>query len=318
MASYIGILSVFLVPMFFTLSGFLVAGSLERSRTLPGFLALRAFRIAPALAVEVFLSALFLGPLLTAYTYADYFKDPLFYRYFLNLIGEVQYRLPGLFESNPLTIVNGQLWTVPYELLCYIVLSAIALSGVYRARGYLIVVLALFYLGQVLNTVVRPNPEFNGAGGSTAIMCFVAGLVLYRFREKVPYSGWLCLAAMVCSYLIVLLPVIPNGMRFAALPIAYFTVYLGLLNPHRNVILGGDYSYGIYLYGFPVQQTVVQLFPAFRTPYWNFLISVPIVVAIAVFSWWLIEKPALGKRHLIKAAEDRWKARAPVQTPETV
>src|ERR1700730_11641565 len=54
-----------LVPLFFALSGFLVAGSLERSKTLISFFGLRILRIVPALSVEVFLSALFLGPLLT-------------------------------------------------------------------------------------------------------------------------------------------------------------------------------------------------------------------------------------------------------------
>src|SRR5271163_2930831 len=65
----------FLLPMFFSLSGFLVAGSLERSNTLITFLGLRVFRIMPALAVEILLSALVLGPLLTTVSLDDYFSS---------------------------------------------------------------------------------------------------------------------------------------------------------------------------------------------------------------------------------------------------
>jgi peptidoglycan/LPS O-acetylase OafA/YrhL len=98
-------------------------------------------------------------------------------------------------------------------------------------------------------------------------------------------------------------------MGFAAVPIAYFSVYLGLLNPARNIVLSGDYSYGIYLYGFPVQQAVVQLLPTHREWYWNLVIALPVVIVIAVLSWWLVEKPCLARRSLIQIGEDRWCAR---------
>lgn len=108
-------LSLLIVPMFFALSGFLVAGSLERSKSLVGFLGLRVFRIMPALAVEVLLSALILGPLLTTASLGSYFADPVLHSYFWNILGDIHYKLPGLFQQNPTDLVNGQLWTVPYQ-----------------------------------------------------------------------------------------------------------------------------------------------------------------------------------------------------------
>ena len=102
-------LAIFILPMFFSLSGFLVAGSLERSRTLLTFLGLRVFRIVPALAVEVLLSALILGPLLTTMPLQSYFSDREFQSYFLNIFGDIHYSLPGVFQSNPFALVNGQL-----------------------------------------------------------------------------------------------------------------------------------------------------------------------------------------------------------------
>ena len=125
--------TVFILPSFFALSGFLVAGSLERNRSLFVFLGLRAIRIVPALSVEVFLSALLLGPLLTKLPLAEYFTNFKFRIYFLNILGIVHFQLPGVFTQNPIpNVVNGQLWTVPVEMKSYVVLAIMALLGVVR------------------------------------------------------------------------------------------------------------------------------------------------------------------------------------------
>ncbi len=295
-------LAMLIVPMFFALSGFLVAGSLERSKTLFGFLGLRVFRIMPALSVEVLLSGLILGPLFTTYSIRAYFADPELHRYFLNIIGHIQYTLPGVFREHPVQQVNGQLWTVPYELISYITLAILALVGIFRRRHLLLGFLLVFYIGQVANTILRPSTEFQGAGGSSVVMAFVAGLVLYRYRERIVWSGFLFAAMLLVSLALPI--VVPKGMRFAAIPIAYITVYLGLMNPLRNrVVLSGDYSYGLFLYGFPIQQAVFALGPGFREWYSNLLISIPCAVVFAVASWWLIEKPVLGQRDKLKMIE---------------
>ena len=88
---------VSLVPMFFALSGFLVTASALRVREVSSFLILRALRIFPALAVEVMLSALVLGPLLTVLVLSDYFAHWSFWRYFGNIVGFVSFDLPGVF-----------------------------------------------------------------------------------------------------------------------------------------------------------------------------------------------------------------------------
>lgn len=299
----LGPLSLLIVPMFFALSGFLVAGSLERSRSLFGFLGLRVFRIMPALAVEVLLSALILGPLLTTRDLGSYFADPEFHRYFWNILGHIHYKLPGLFEQNPSDLVNGQLWTVPYELVCYILLSVLMVVGAVRRRPFLLAFLVLYYVAQLANTLLREQTDFQGAGGSSIVMAFITGVVLYRYRERIPWSFWLFAAMLVLSLALPMF--VPKGMRFAAVPIAYVTVYLGLLNPPRNrLLLSGDYSYGLYLYGFPVQQAVYTASPAFHTWYASILISVPVSAMIAAGSWWFIEHPVLRRRDKLKLMED--------------
>jgi peptidoglycan/LPS O-acetylase OafA/YrhL len=123
-----------ILPMFFALSGFLVAGSLERSKTLITFIGLRLIRICPALVVEVTLSAFLIGAAVTTYPLASYFRDPLFLSYLLNVLGDIHYYLPGVFENNPIPgWVNFQLWTLPFELLCYVILTSLVLIvGVQR------------------------------------------------------------------------------------------------------------------------------------------------------------------------------------------
>jgi peptidoglycan/LPS O-acetylase OafA/YrhL len=302
--------------MFFSLSGFLVAGSLERTNSLFKFLGLRVFRIMPALSVEVLVSALILGPVFTSLNFADYFGDPLFHHYFLNVVGHIQYLLPGVFEKNPLPLVNGQLWTVPYELVCYVLLAFLAVLGIYRNGRWLLAFIVAFYLFQIGNTIFRPNFSYRGAGGVTTVMMFSAGLLLYRYRERIVWSGWLALLCAVVSLASIL---IPNGIRFAALPAAYFTIYLGLLNPPRERIsLSGDYSYGLYLYGFPIQQAVVAALPNLREWYWNILISLPLATAIAVLSWWIVERPILRSRQVLDRLDDWLKIRLrrrPIEEP---
>ena len=124
-----------LLPSFFALSGFLVAGSLERHNVLE-FLTLRITRIFPALAVEVLISALVIGPLLTTVTWRAYFSSYEFRSYLLNLLGNIHFFLPGLFIDNPTPkYVNAQLWTVPIELYCYVFLTASAMFGIVKIKN---------------------------------------------------------------------------------------------------------------------------------------------------------------------------------------
>lgn len=302
-------LAMFILPMFFSLSGFLVAGSLERSRTSLTYFGLRLLRILPALTVEVLVCALVLGPLLTTLPLRAYFGDPQFHAYLLTMFADIHYRLPGVFASNPFPLVNGQLWTVPYELACYIALMILAAAGIFQQRWWLFLSLVAFYAAQGANTILRANDQMKGAGGTTLVMSFVAGLVIYRYRDKIPWSGRLFLLACAASLALV---AVPNGVRFSALPIAYVTIYLGLQNPRRNrIALSGDYSYGLYLYGFPTQQAIMAISPGSRQWYWNLLLAIPCAFLVAAASWWLVERPALAQRKRLKRLEEWYlKARA--------
>ena len=298
-----------LVPMFFALSGFLVAGSLDRCQSIVSFIGLRALRITPALAFLTLLAALILGPLLTRLPLHAYAGDPLLPRYFLNIFGEIQYVLPGLFERNPWArTVNAQLWTLPYEMMCYIALAALALVGIYRRRqafALMVVaanlILAARYAIKAASTGWSPLPVLPGL---PLVLAFLYGVILHLYRDDIRHSPRLGLAAGVLTAALL--------MHSAAdylvpLPIAYVTVWLGLMRLRPSLpVRHGDYSYGIFLFGFPIQQAVTQLMgPRFQEWYWNIAAALPLTILAAIISWHAVEKPALALRGPLRRLEAR-------------
>jgi peptidoglycan/LPS O-acetylase OafA/YrhL len=286
-----------IVPAFFALSGFLVAGSLVRN-SLPSFLTLRGVRIFPALAVEVLVSALLIGPFVTTYRLSDYFSDPLFFRYFFNLIGHIQYLLPGVFAGMPCPdFVNIQLWTIPKELECYILISLIGLTRLHLRPWTLLfalIMVTIAILGREFWTGIFPALNDRPPGGSI-VMAFLFGVALYQLKDKVPFHWSLALISFVAGWLFLCWG---TTTYLSTLPVAYLTVYIGLLNPRISLLTAAaDYSYGMYLYGFPVQQTVAFLFPSTRLWYANLALSVLISGVLAYLSWTFVESKAHAVRH---------------------
>lgn len=295
-------LHAMILPAFFALSGFLVAGSLERCRTLISFIGLRALRIAPALVVETVLSAFLLGALFTTLPLKEYVTSREFFSYMLNMVGDVHYRLPGVFARNPYpNFVNGQLWTLPAELRCYLVLAILAgASIVYRPKLLLPLVLVAtaltpYYVSNVLRAdrMMTVSPE-------VLILAFLYGVILFLNRKRAPWSAGVGVLAFAAAFICL---AIPDMDAFAALPIAYVTVCIGLLNPPRRFLFAADYSYGIFLYGYPIQQAVVAALGPM--PWWeNMALAFPIIVVFAGLSWHFVEKPALRLRKTMIELED--------------
>lgn len=300
-----------LLPMFFALSGFLVAGSAGRL-TLRAFVANRAFRILPALAVEICLSALVLGPIVTQDSLQAYFSDIKFYRYFCNIFGFIQYQLPGVFLNSRYTgVVNGSLWTVPHEIFCYILMSVIILFGLLK-RPFVVLALTLLVLviAIVLQSTephesslfLRLDYAFVYRGAARLVPAFLIGGLIYQYRASVPFDWRIALA---CAVGCIGFQVLGNSqwqglvwVQALSTPLlAYITVFVGLSGiPKLPILKGGDYSYGIYLYSCPIQQTLIWALPALTNNAFNFFISLLLSTAFAAFSWHIIEEPALRFR----------------------
>jgi peptidoglycan/LPS O-acetylase OafA/YrhL len=307
-----------ILPMFFALSGFLVAASLIRTQSLLVFLTLRGLRILPALMVEICLSALVLGPLLTAGSLHDYFTHIEFFQYFLNIIGYIHYHLPGVFVDNPVPrTVNGSLWTVPYEAECYLALAALSLVGLVRRPKMFVSIFVVLILALFVWTFmhVDTDPTRTTASGRQLVLFFLAGVLVYLFRDSLPFSGGIALIAAVVSLALV---ASHTAIFLLPLPVAYVTMYLGLQTPKKlPLIFTGDYSYGIYLYAYPMQQAVVHLLPKGQSWYTNFLLALLMVCLFAAFSWHCIEKPMLKlKRFILRKTETKRHSKDELISPD--
>ncbi len=286
-----------LLPIFFALSGFLVMGSAVRTMSLKVFLAARGLRILPALATEVTMSAVILGSLVTTLSPADYFTNIDFYRYFGSLVGNIQISLPGVFSANPFdNVVNSSLWTIAPEILCYTYIAFVIAAGLLgKPRGLSFLIIAMMVISALSDSFGLGLREIGGAfRPHTLILAFALGNLLFLWRNFIPFSRGLFALCLVTGMALVSHPSLAT---LATPPLVYVTVYLGLLPlPKIPMLDRGDYSYGIYLYAMPVQQSFAYAFPQLRQWYWNILFALPVTIALAMFSWSRIEKPALRLR----------------------
>jgi peptidoglycan/LPS O-acetylase OafA/YrhL len=308
-----------ILPLFFALSGFLVAGSLLRTR-LHQFVLLRVLRIVPALAAEITLSALLIGLAFTTLPWRDYIMNREFVVYFLNIIGYIHYQLPGVFATNSwANVMNAQLWTIPFELYCYLALLFLALFKlITRRRAFVLLVVVATAALTVHDLFWTPMGQTWHISGRALVLCFLAAVALYLYRDQLPYSTrWGIVSAVVAAVLLQIPYDLPT--YFAVFPVAYLSVWLGLMSPPR--IPFGDLSYGVYLFHFPIEQSVAHLFPTMQAWWQITLMALPPTLLCAFLSWTLIENPILGKKRQILAWVDNrlamigTRARLPIVMP---
>ena len=286
------------VKVFFVISGYLIAQSWRTDPNPVRYLAKRCLRIFPALIFVVCLSALVLGPAITALPLSAYFRAPQLSFYFRNIFLYPVYSLPGVFKGNIYPdAVNGSLWSLPVEFSMYLALPLLA----WRAQG------AAFRLaGAALLVGGFSLYELRGAGGFLDARRVVFGTDLRSALDVAPYfffgAGLYGLRgrirpniqmAMVLGAFALLAP--PNGFYpelalYVALP--YAVIALALARPARFPFFErfGDLSYGTYLFGFPVQQWVVETFGTAQHPIRTFALALPPTLLLAFASWHLIER----------------------------
>jgi peptidoglycan/LPS O-acetylase OafA/YrhL len=298
-----------MVPMFFALSGFLVAGSSLRLAP-PAFLINRALRIFPALWVSVLLAALVVGPIMTTLPLGEYFTDRQFFTYLLNLVAIPRYLLPGVFSGQ---VVNGALWTVPWEVLCYLVMATSMVLGLSKhvrlalgvSVAWLIAAIAFHAMAFPPNApglIHRAMRFAFGTQGSWLTPYFLTGAALYHLRDRIPWDGRI---AAVCGLTLVGVSVFVDGMVWAKtpemallllVPSVYLVPYFGLLRlPRPPGFRRGDYSYGVYVSHMPI---VMILNETWHFTDWRLLLLASFlpVTFFAMASWHFVESPVLAQR----------------------
>jgi peptidoglycan/LPS O-acetylase OafA/YrhL len=279
------------VDGFFAVSGFLVAGSLV-NRGLIDYTLSRVLRLLPGLIICVLLTVFLVGPLVTSLPVKEYFSRLETYQYLYNALAFpfARFTLPGVFEGNTVTSVNGSLWSISYEVRCYMALGIVGLVGVLENRKYANVLFTIVAFALLLS-YVDPKLLNIQQHVSSALLCFVIGVAFFCNRDKLVLNVWLALVALLALYLSFGEP----WFRYIY-PLAwvYFLFYLAYQTRFLNVDEKiGDCSYGIYIYAFPLQQLIAYLMPS-GTPYTNMVISTAAIVPLALLSWIYVEKPALN------------------------
>jgi len=281
----LGLAGVF---VFFTISGYLVTQSFEHTRPPLLFLAKRGLRIFPGLIACLLVCALTIGPLVTELPLAEYFAQPKTWLFVLhNAVLDVEYnRLPGVAfaPTNIGGIVNGPLWSLPCEALLYLMVFALGLCRLLTLRTTL-VLLAVGIGAAWLDTA---GETFGSA--LWLLGFFAAGMCCYKLRghPRLIDGRWALLA------LVGLALSIPAHAFLLAFPLCggYLVIYLALNRriPVVPAARWGDLSYGLYIYGWPIEQCVVWASQG-EAPWWAvFAISVVITVPTAFASWHLVEK----------------------------
>lgn len=293
-----------ILPAFFVISGYLVCASLARCDGPAHFLTLRALRIMPALILVVLATALVAGPLLSVLPIRRYFADPAVAAYLQNIVALPHFALPGVFAENLRAgVVNGALWTIPLEIQCYLVLAGLAMAM--RGHGLtLVFAAALVLLLSPLRSVV-PAADF--------LACFAAGALAQRVARYLPLHAVAGVGALIAAFWLV---TDPARLPLAVLPLAYGIVWLGTRRLPA-ALTRADYSYGLYLCAFPLQQMMLQWGPA---PWWLVLIvSLPLGLGLAALLWHGIERPILERKHRIVSRTRLWRRLAePALAPGVV
>ncbi len=299
------------IDVFFVTSGFLVTGSLCKRGNLVAFLWARALRIYPALWVMLVLTVFVLAPALTTLTLPGYFSAPKTLEYFAKcatLIGGVRWSLPGVFEAKPLKgEFNGSLWTLPVELRLYLTLAAgwlvfaVAPKIRVRALTFLAPLVSSLFLVIIVRGRVFGGP-FNPA--NVRVFMFLYGTTLFLWRDKIPLSPGVLVALLAC----LVLAAFDRSVFFVAYALCLAPLVLHLAYLPKGPILSfnnwGDFSYGVYIYAFPIQQTLAYLSPR-MPPIAMVGLSSFISLIAAALSWFLIEKRALALKENAAAATSR-------------
>jgi len=293
---------VIAVDAFFVMSGFLIAASAERSRTVGSFLRKRFARIYPAFLVAALLTALLVVPLSGGrLLYSDW---PMKIGNFVwKSLWLTEFSYVGVFTTNPFpNVINGSTWSIPYEFWCYIGVAAMLVVGILRRRS---IVLGLFVAAWIVSILFRIEGWILGGKQlglvfgppqiwARMLPLYLAGVLFYLYRDRIPLRGSFAavsLAAMVGASFFY-----SGWTIFFPLTGTYLTFWFAFTPVIRLRHFGrfGDFSYGTYLYAFPIEQLVARWFGHPVEPALLFVCATPLTLVFAVASWYGVERHFLA------------------------
>jgi peptidoglycan/LPS O-acetylase OafA/YrhL len=290
------------VYIFFAISGYLISISWSRDSHVTRFIFKRALRIFPGLAACVLLSIFVLGAFTTTLPLAQYFADPVTLAYAKNILLNINYTLPGVFEYNAFPrAVNGSIWSLPVEFAMYLIFAF--LSAILRVKwlqrvGMIGLAIAFFiayyYVGMSEAVFYSFQIKYIAICG----LYFLAGAIIHQWNLLRFISLSSIIAVIIIWLSLSRWPVLFEYASYAFLP--FLVIGFGTNASRLFTWLDKfDYSYGIYIYAFPVQQ-LISLYFFERGHRFGLIASALATLCLAGLSWHLVEKPALQHKNLLK------------------
>jgi peptidoglycan/LPS O-acetylase OafA/YrhL len=291
---------------FFAISGFLITRSCLLTDDTLRYFEKRVARIVPGFLLASCLGVLVFGPM-GADNVASYFAHVNWRATVVKILSLHQSGGGETLLHNPMkSMIDGTLWTIRYEFDCYILVAILWGFGLLR-RGFIIALLiALLVAFGLQSHGIIALPAVNY--GIPAIFMsspnnwprlfgyFFAGSAFYLWRDAIPKSS----ALMAVSIMVLLLAIRFGGAEIAMLTAGVYALFFAALSGGRSPHLFGrkvDLSYGIYLFGFPVQQLIISASHQTIGPELLFIVSLPLTSGIAYLSWTLVESPSLQWVH---------------------
>ena len=290
------------VTGFFAISGYLVTQSWLRRPSMLRFLSARALRILPAFWVSLGFSV-FITALVTAHV-SEFLSSNITWRWvWWNAIfiwrGYAPL-MPGAFENNPFAGgSNGSLWTLTYELHCYGAVLLIGIGTLVIRHRWIWAVVAAVLLFFYFKLIVNGGSLYQ-LGYQELYLAFATGMVIASLGYCA--AAYLILCAGAVAAFFQLTSNLDSHTWYASLQmtLAMLIVFLGRSKAFtRLTFRSGDYSYGLYVYAFPIQQLVIALLGKSATPLFVCLLTLAFVLPVAVASWHILEKQALKVLNLI-------------------
>lgn len=294
------------VAVFFSLSGYLVCQSWSRDPSMWRFAVRRGLRILPGLFVVVIATAFGVGLAYTQLAPSEYLTHPETWTYVPKTMLMLSVpKLPGVFESNPFpNSNNGSLWTLRYEVLMYAVLcgvgSLVSPRKLPLMCATLLATCMVSWVALTLNGLApmpvpfvwRLGTEFHADRIAYLGAFFFGGSCMYLFRDHLKTS---LPAAAVMLGAAVLAPTSFVAMLVLWIAIPYGVMSLAFGGARiLGFTRGFDYSYGTYIYAFPIQQALASSIPQLQENWlWSLIAATALTALAGGLSWHFVESPAL-------------------------
>jgi len=294
------------VAVFFITSGFLISMSYMNRQSTISYLEARALRIYPGLIVSVLFCTFIIGPIFSTLPVTRYLLTPAVYKFLvinslliLDIV-QLRYVLPQVFTNNPFApTVNGSLWSLPYEMWMYILLLVLGSVKILSHRKWFNIFFVGFMLQFILGQTYFPNLGIVKALALYEYLtaCFLSGVFFYVNKDHTPLHVFVLLFAWALVFLCrsTIFSGILNLFTVGYTVFWFAFVPAGHIRKFNNF---GDYSYGVYIYAFPIQQTFLAIFHTMSP--WLLLVCASITTLFfAVLSWRFVEKPALAYKGVL-------------------